>query len=321
MRCGNRETVKVYVGVTDTAWFAYLQNRSSEEANFWRPSGKAFKVLRPGDLFLFKSRAPHNRIVGGGYFVDAPKLPLISAWEIFGEGNGVPTLQALQERIATYRKEPWTLAYNPNITCITLSEVFYFDEVSTFEAPGFAKNIVSGKSYGSGDPNNTTLLQETIARLAVHPSPLLNAQQNQAVQNLILSAGRGKPTSILPRLGQGAFRALVMKAYGQACSITNDHTLPVLEAAHVKPFSLTQTHSVDNGLLLRSDLHKLFDQGFITLKPEDRTLVVSRKLKDVYQNGRIYYALEGRSLRVPAPGYPTVSEENLRFHAEKVFMP
>lgn len=313
--------MKVYVGITDTGWFFYLEEKRSEEANFWRPSGRAFKALRPGDLFLFKRHAPHNGIVGGGYFVEAPQLPLILAWEIFGEANGVPTLRALQERIAAYRKEPCTVVYNPTITCITLGEVFYFDAATSFEAPGFAKNIVSGKAYPSDDPHNAWLLQETVAHLTIHLPPPLMAQQNQAMQNLISSSGWGKPTSVLPRLGQGAFRARVMNAYGRACSITNDHTLPVLEAAHVKPFSLTQTHSVDNGLLLRSDLHKLFDQGFIALKPEDRTLVVSQKLKDIYQNGRIYYALEGYPLRAPSAGYPAVSEENLRFHAENVFRP
>lgn len=63
------------------------------------------------------------------------------------------------------------------------------------------------------------------------------------------------------RIGQGVFRIMVTSAYDNACEITGDHTLPVLEAAHIKPFSLSGPHSVSDGTLARSDLHKLFDSG------------------------------------------------------------
>ena len=48
-------------------------------------------------------------------------------------------------------------------------------------------------------------------------------------------------------------------AYERRCAVTGEKTLPVLEAAHIRPYALLGPHRVNNGLLLRSDLHKLFD--------------------------------------------------------------
>ena len=51
-------------------------------------------------------------------------------------------------------------------------------------------------------------------------------------------------------------------------SVTGEKTLPVLEAAHIKPYALDGPHRVSNGILLRSDLHKLFDLGYVTVTPD-----------------------------------------------------
>src|SRR5215211_3132406 len=66
------------------------------------------------------------------------------------------------------------------------------------------------------------------------------------------------------RLGQGAFRVLVTEAYTRRCAVTGERTLPALEAAHIQPFSKLGPHLTTNGLLLRSDLHKLFDLGYLS---------------------------------------------------------
>jgi putative restriction endonuclease len=67
----------------------------------------------------------------------------------------------------------------------------------------------------------------------------------------------GDPVPVRPRLGQGAFRVVVTDAYDRRCAITRERTLPVLEAAHIKPYSEGGIHDLPNGLLLRSDLHRL----------------------------------------------------------------
>jgi putative restriction endonuclease len=83
---------------------------------------------------------------------------------------------------------------------------------------------------------------------------------------------------IRPRLGQGAFRVLVTDAYQRRCAVTGERTLPVLESAHIKPYARSGPHSNNNGLLLRSDLHKLFDLGYITVTGDMR-IEVSKRIK------------------------------------------
>ena len=61
---------------------------------------------------------------------------------------------------------------------------------------------------------------------------------------------------IYPRLGQGSFKFAVEQAY-QQCAVTKEHSIPALEAAHIKPYSLGGFHQVNNGLLLSADIHKL----------------------------------------------------------------
>ena len=92
-----------------------------------------------------------------------------------------------------------------------------------------------------------------------------------------------------PRLGQGIFRVRVLDAYGRACAVTQEHSLPVLDAAHIKPYSEGGKHAVSNGVALRSDLHRLFDRGYVTFD-EANSFVVGRRLRDDYANGRSYYA-------------------------------
>ena len=59
----------------------------------------------------------------------------------------------------------------------------------------------------------------------------------------------GEPRLIRPRLGQGAFRVLVTDIYERRCAVTRERTLPALEAAHIRPYSVGGAHEAPNGLL------------------------------------------------------------------------
>jgi putative restriction endonuclease len=111
----------------------------------------------------------------------------------------------------------------------------------------------------------------------------------------------------------------VTDAYGRACSVTGEHSLPVLEAAHIRPYALDGTHQVSNGLLLRSDLHRLFDRGYVTVTPDLR-LEVSARLREDYSNGRTYYPLRGQKVTSPALPHERPDATQLTWHNEKVFL-
>jgi putative restriction endonuclease len=121
------------------------------------------------------------------------------------------------------------------------------------------------------------------------------------------------------RLGQGAFKTLVLQAYSSHCAMTGEKTLPVLEAAHIRQYAEGGPHRTSNGLLLRSDLHTLFDSGYMTVTPDYR-IEVSPRIRQEFNNGKEYYALHGRSL-ITLPDNPAErpSREFLNWHNEKVF--
>ena len=109
-------------------------------------------------------------------------------------------------------------------------------------------------------------------------------------------------------------------AYERRCAVTGERTLPVLQAAHIKPYSQLGPHSTENGLLLRSDLHTLFDRGYLTVTPE-MELRVSRRIRDEFENGRDYYALERAPVRQPVAPYPPPARDYLEWHGDTIFRP
>lgn len=74
--------------------------------------------------------------------------------------------------------------------------------------------------------------------------------------------------AIARRQGQQAFRNALIEAYAGKCAVTGATTVDVLEAAHISPHKGTQTNKVRNGLLLRSDIHTLFDLRRLSVTPD-----------------------------------------------------
>ena len=128
----------------------------------------------------------------------------------------------------------------------------------------------------------------------------------------------GAPQLVVPRLGQASFRLAVLEAYGQQCAITTEHSLPVLDAAHIRPWAVGGEHALPNGIPLRRDLHRLFDLGYVTIRPDLR-FAVSRRLRDEYANGRVYYDLDGSAIHVPAEPAARPNPDLLAWHEAEVF--
>lgn len=120
------------------------------------------------------------------------------------------------------------------------------------------------------------------------------------------------------REGQGTFRLRLLRAYDGQCAVTGEHAVPVLEAAHIQSYLGPASNHPQNGLVLRSDLHRLYDAGYVTVTPELR-LEVSPRLREEYENGKAYYAMQNRPVRVPTDRRLAPSRDALLWHAEKVF--
>lgn len=304
-----------WIGVTDRDWFDFLRARRPDEVNFWSPSGKQqFRALEPGGLFLFKLHSPDNYVAGGGYFVRYTALPVRLAWEAFGEKNGVDSLIAFQERIAKYRKEKGL--HNPVVGCNILIQPFFFDEPDWIPVPrSWAPNIVRGKRYYVEDEEGAELLQQVSTRLHQMGLPALDRDILEPEQQ----DRYGEPYLARARLGQGAFRVLVTDAYNRRCAATGERTLPTLEAAHIKPYAENGPHRIANGLLLRSDWHRLFDEGYVTVTPDHR-IEVSERIREEFENGREYYRHHGQRLIVePHEPWQRPGQEFIEWHNTNVY--
>jgi hypothetical protein len=99
--------------------------------------------------------------------------------------------------------------------------------------------------------------------------------------------------SVVQRQGQPGFRQELLRAYRSRCAMTDWDAAEALEAAHIRPYRGEHTNVVSNGLLLRADLHLLFDKQLIGVAP-DNTIAVSAQLKNTF-----YAGLHGITLRVP----------------------
>ena len=112
---------------------------------------------------------------------------------------------------------------------------------------------------------------------------------------------------------------LVTESYGRRCAVTGERTLPVLQAAHIRPVAESGPNKISNGVLLRSDIHILFDGGYVTVTPDFR-VEVSRRIHDEFDNGEEYYRLRGEMLNVlPERPSERPSREYLDWHSTNVF--
>jgi putative restriction endonuclease len=306
--------MKIWVGVTDEDWYRRHVAAMPDEVNFWQPSGnQQFRALQPGEPFLFKLHSPKNFIVGGGFFVRYSQLPTSLAWDAFGTKNGVSSLVELKARVAKYRNGD--IGPDPMIGCNVLTAPFFIDQSKWVPVPAsWAPNIVRGKTYDTNDGEGVSLWQAVEqARTKADAVREATSDDEEAQPRF------GAEFLARSRLGQGAFRVLVTDAYQRRCAVTGEKTLPVLEAAHIKPYQVGGQHRIDNGMLLRSDIHKLFDCGYVTVTPQLR-IEVSSRLRTDWHNGREYYAYHGKELAIrPDEQRNLPSREFLEWHNENTF--
>src|SRR3989338_625065 len=313
--------LKAWVGITDFDLYRFLLAKDREdrldEVNFWQPSGGLrFQALQVGEPFLFKLHSPRDVIVGGGFFIKWVKLRVNLAWETFEKTNGVRSLEEMRRRVEKYRSvSPKERYKDYEIGCILLGSPFFFAQTDWIPVPeDWSPSIQRGKTYDLTQNPGKRLWEQVSQRL------LSKKSEEQLTTIVAESKARyGPPVVVLQRYGQGTFRILVTEAYSHQCAVTGERTLPALEAAHIKPFGQQGPHRVDNGIFLRSDLHRLFDRGYVTVTTDHR-LEVSRRIREEFENGRDYYALRHRQIAIPGDQQARPAKEFLEWHNQNVFL-
>lgn len=212
----------------------------------------------------------------------------------------------MRRQVAKYLHQDVNTTTDYQIGCILLQQPFFLNEREWIPVPtDWRSGIQQGKTYDLSVEPGLSIFKRLNRTTVIH-----EVREDHA--------RFGEPVLILPRLGQGSFRVLVTDAYERRCAVTNEKTLPALDAAHIKPYSESGEHTVSNGILLRRDLHALFDQGYVTINAEMK-FEVSKKIKEEFENGRDYYRLHGSLINVPTKPSDRPSQDFLDWHNTKIY--
>ena len=167
-----------------------------------------------------------------------------------------------------------------------------------FQLEGFSH---TGLSYGQGPTGQVQDLEDAAALKAgksghFEPSDLTDAREKMMA-------------AIVRRRGQPAFRRKLLKVYRETCVITGFNVAAALEAAQIVPYEEKHTNHLCNGLLLRADIHTLFDTGLLAIDEHNKTVILAEELM-----ATAYGPLHGRPILDPNTSEALPSKEALRKH-------
>jgi hypothetical protein len=110
-------------------------------------------------------------------------------------------------------------------------------------------------------------------------------------------AGGHAHATVRVRVGQARFRTRLLAAHGDVCAFSGPAPQAALDACHLYSYSEVGKHHAEGGLLLRRDLHRLFDLGLVAVNPNTLTIDVA----DALSKFATYSSLHGQSLKVQVP--------------------
>jgi hypothetical protein len=134
------------------------------------------------------------------------------------------------------------------------------------------------------------------------PAPPFDPANQEDARKRILA-------EVVRRQGQKAFRNKLMKVYKGECPITGCRVSWILEAAHISAYRGPETNKPDNGLLLRADVHTLFDLGLLSINPHTLAIRIASGILDP-----VYRAFHGQKLTL---GTVTPSKAALKEHWDR----
>lgn len=286
----------IYIGNTDHDWFEFCaENSPLSEVNFWQPSRQHFKAIDEGGVFFFRRKAPINKIGGFAELASSGVASIRTCWEELGISNGTRTDQDFLERVRRYNPSRFVddqtlIGFKILVNPVFLKESDWFDVPSDW-----SQNIVSGKSYDSMSREGERLLSLYRRYQGGGPS-------SEGIDSFGFSdqpaAGYsvGQPQKV--RVGQSRFKFALLGAYDGKCAVTGCAVQSLLEAAHILPFAETMDNDVTNGILLRCDIHTLFDRGLLHVD-RNYTVMLSDNFRQSNSDEKVYLELHGRKMKLP----------------------
>lgn len=146
----------------------------------------------------------------------------------------------------------------------------------------------------SRSPDNSATTQLALDVTASQPPAV--QPRAEAMNPLSTILGGHRRSLVRVRRGQSEFRAALLRVYGPSCAVTGPCPAEALEAAHLRAFADHGRHRVEEGLLLRADIHSLFDDGLLTVDPDTLEVLVDPRLA-AYAD---YVSRIGQQLKIPS---------------------
>jgi len=300
----NNESKNAMVALTDYDWYSFLiDHYVNDKVNFWTPTPWNVKKLGIGDKTYFLLKEKFGRkICGWGNFVKYEIKNIPSAWNEYGLGNGVRSLEEFRYRVKKYAEKNSKTGYKGiphEIGCLILDNVCLLPE-----------NMQKLPSDCGWD------IPKTVVKYKYVNDKLWLNEFNQIIENQFSLINNINKDYVInkskKRLGQPKFRQDVMLAYNHKCCVTGETTSETIQAAHIQEYISEESNHIQNGLSLRVDFHNLFDSGLITLT-ENYEICISHYLKSEY-----YRSFEGHKISLPLPeNRPSI--EAIRWHNENIF--
>ncbi len=308
--------------VTNNEWFDRLSREATgplpvrlDEACFWHPGAlRPVVAATPGEVAFFKLKAPRHAIGGYGFvasFFIAPDANW--AWRTFGVRTGADSRAELARLLGRGEAE-----MRQPLGCTLLRDVTFWPD-NRWLSWGRAQGFVAQGNVRGGREKSPENIRVLLAAIAADGS---EAPPDLAGPFQLVDADERRRTvgARVARERQGVFRARLLDAYAGQCAITGEHTELVLDAAHIQPYLGPASNHVQNGLLLTSEFHTLFDNGLVSIEPptarrSEYRVRVSKAIRERWNNGHRYNEYDGKALTfVPATPAARPSVVALEWH-------
>ena len=250
------------IAITDRTWFDYQRSHGFiDEVNFWTPSKNGPSRLSKGDFFVFKLKGPGDLIGGYGTFLEYKFQSLEDTWKEFGRKNGADNKEDFLDTLKSFDSNNGT-----DCGSVVLKDVVYFDDPVDRIGAGITKKPAQLYAYEDTAPFPFDDILVSSGNFSLVP----NTEKRKTLQ------------SVTDRVGQGAFHTAVSRAYKGKCCITGETAPELLQAAHIQDYINKDSNHIQNGLLLRIDIHKLFDSGLLYIDNHYKVHVSSLVESDDY---------------------------------------
>lgn len=293
------------ISPTDYDWFDFLRDADLNSGiNFWTPTPWNIKKMKKGDRLYFMLKAPRRKIGGYGEFSAYKNLSAAQAWDEFGYRNGRPSQDVFFNSIKKYVTKNTiqsgtifdTTAPAHEIGCVILDNCEFW--------PDEHFQVISD-TKSSDDKDAIVCFEPQIVRIKYYNDVVDPFRETSKVnQGFRMISGQRERKQVFAALrdGQSRFKVKILKIYSNQCCVTGEKIPELMEAAHIQPYVNDCSNHAQNGLLLRVDIHRLYDNNLIFID-RDYRIHVSGFVKN--PNYRQY---DGRRITLPnvTNGYPSV---------------